>query len=107
MSKDIVQRLLENVPCFDAEGNRRKKPCGYDGGMCPECRKKQDAADLIEALEAEVGRVKAMTDYVLTLKDAAEAQASRMRDALGKISAFQSEIPGWYVKVAQNALEEQ
>jgi hypothetical protein len=54
--KELVERLTLNVPCFDSEGNKRKKPCGYDGGLCPECRKKQDAADALEALAGEVER---------------------------------------------------
>jgi hypothetical protein len=56
-NEDIVQRLRLNTPCFDAEGNKRKL-CGQDGGTCPECRKKQDAADLIEAQAAEIERLR-------------------------------------------------
>jgi len=55
---DLVARLCLNVPCFDMEGNKRKTPCGYDGGLCPECRKKQEAADLIESQAKEIERLK-------------------------------------------------
>ena len=52
---DLVARLCLNVPCFDMEGNKRKTPCGYDGGLCPECRNKQEAADLIKASGLTLG----------------------------------------------------
>ena len=115
MSKDIVQRLRDGLPCFGDECKTR------DGRSCM-CA---EAADRIEALEAEVARlndVLAYTDFgecwtckkALKFKDAyrcfdcdfvyckaccqphitemadkvraAEAQASRMREALITLS---------------------
>lgn len=56
--KELVDRLTLNVPCFGSKGNKRKKLCGDDGGLCPECRKKQDAANALEEMAGEVERLR-------------------------------------------------
>lgn len=99
MSEDIkglVERLTLNVPCFDSEGNKRKKPCGYDGGLCPECRKKQDAADAIEAMAGEVKRLQELllyahesidgaNDRLCAVDDIEDAADARVRAAVAEV----------------------
>ena len=63
------------------------------------------AADHIEALVKE--RDRSLVHVVASDKalEAAEAEVAKLKEALTKIASFQSEMPGWYVKVAQSALE--
>ena len=95
MTNDIVQRLLLNVPCWSHETAKKgRRPCGQDTSFCEECRKKQDAADLIEAQAAEIERLKAEFSVAehrylqdgsnLTVRaEAAEAKLERLRRRLG------------------------
>ena len=69
---DLVARLLLNVPCWemdtcwDANGKKLRKPCGQDGGMCEECRKKQDAADIIESQAKDIARLREALTKIAT-----------------------------------------